>query len=507
MLERSAGILLHVSSLPSEYGIGDCGPSAEQFIDFCREAGQRYWQLLPLNPVEEIYGNSPYSSRSAFALNPLFISPRRLEDAGWISAADLPSAEGLDASIVRFQAVRAFKQPLVEAGFRRYQQGGHPQTDAYHRFCETEKDWLNDFALFCVIKDQMQGRIWYEWPAALRDRDLKTLADFTASHAQELEKIKLVQFWAFDQWQALKAYANRQGVELIGDMPIYVSDDSADVWSRPDLFRLDAGRKPAVVAGVPPDYFSETGQRWGNPVYDWPVMQKNGFAWWLKRLRYNLKLFDIVRIDHFRGLIGYWEIPAHEPTAVNGRWEPGPGDAFFTAVQKAFGQIPIIAEDLGIITPDVTAAMERFKIPGMKVLLFAFGGDMKTHPYLPEQYTQDCVVYTGTHDNNTVAGWWLRDAQEQERKNLEQYLGHPVDPQTLPWELTALAYRSQAALALIPMQDLLNLGAQARMNVPATVGGNWQWRMQKDGLSKGLAERLRTLTAECRRAHAAGAAV
>ena len=498
MLNRSAGILLHLSSLPSPYGIGDCGSSAERFVDFSRQAGQRYWQLLPLTPVEGIYGNSPYSSRSAFAFNPLFISPERLQKAGWITPKDFPPLKDVDDEVVRYSAVGAIKDVLFSAGYRWLKQG-HSQVGEFQRFCKDQSAWLDDFALFNVIKDAMQGKIWTEWPVAFRDRDSKTLRDFAAEHRESLEKIKLIQFLAFDQWRQLKSYGNSQGIEFIGDMPIYVNDDSADVWANPHLFRLNADRRPKFVAGVPPDYFSVTGQRWGNPVYDWPVMKKDGFSWWLKRLRHNLQLFDIVRIDHFRGLIGYWEIPAEEPTAVNGHWEPGPGNDFFHAIKKEFGQIPIIAEDLGIITPDVTATMERFKIPGMKVLLFAFGGDLKTHIYLPEQYTEDCLVYTGTHDNNTVIGWWKKDATPHEKKNVAEYLKTAVDPKKLPWQLTELAYRSKAAVAIIPMQDLLSLGTEARMNVPATSSGNWQWRMRKEHLSADLAARLSALTRESRR--------
>ena len=494
MLQRGSGILLHISSLPSRFGIGDLGPEAFAFVDFLSEAKQKYWQILPLNPTEMVYGNSPYSSPSAFAGNPLFLDPEALVTAGWLNAQDLASTPTFPSGSTDFAKVSSWKGDILQKAFIRFREAPTGRKKDYERFYKQNAFWLDDYAMFMVIKESFKGRIWNTWPEDFCLHRKKALEKARAEYSEKIEKIMFVQWLFSQQWTILREYARKKGVKLIGDIPIYVNFDSVDVWAHPENYKLDASGNPIFVAGVPPDYFSETGQRWGNPVYDWEHLKKDRFGWWVSRVEHTLNFFDYIRIDHFRGLIGYWEIPAEEETAVNGKWVQGPGDDLFRRLQKRFPDIPIIAEDLGVITEDVTEAMERFGFPGMKVLLFAFGGDLEKHPYIPENYEPRCVVYTGTHDNNTVKGWYENDATDEEKQNLSGYLKKDIDLNALPGDMINMAMRSVAQVALIPLQDVLGLGGEARMNTPATVTGNWEWRFSKDLLKEELAQRLSRIT-------------
>lgn len=495
MFKRSSGVLLHVSSLPSEFGIGDFGPSAYRFVDFLKSAGQHCWQILPLNPTDAVYGSSPYSSISAFAVNTLFISPELLRQEGWLTADELKIRPDFSDSKVNYETVQEYKATLFAQAFACFF-GQKKRQKEYQTFCREQAFWLDDYVLFAVLKRHFAGAIWNRWPTEFVSRNPAFLNKFSSQHQAELDQLKFLQYVAFVQWRELRRYANQHGVALVGDIPIYVNFDSADVWGSPRFFKLNDRCDPVFVAGVPPDYFSVTGQRWGNPVYDWAALKADGYAWWLRRIKHNLSLFDYIRIDHFRGLVAFWQIPAEEKTAVKGEWVAVPVDDFLSTVAKSFAHLPIVAEDLGIITPDVTAVMEKFGLPGMKILLFAFGGEMKTHPYIPENYSSHCVVYTGTHDNNTVRGWVEHDASAHEKQNLAAYLGRPVAPQDLPWALAQVAMRSKAVWAVLPMQDLLGLGAEARMNVPSTTLGNWQWRARPADFSQPLAQSLRQLTVQ-----------
>ena len=492
MLKRSSGVLLHVSSLPSPFGIGDMGPGAFRFVDFLSAAQQKYWQILPLNPTDAVYGSSPYSSVSAFAVNMLFISPESLVEEGWLSKGDLADHPVFEDGRVNYELVAQYKADLFPKAYAKLKAGKNQKE--FQAFCEAQSFWLDDFASFIILKIIFKGTIWNQWPSPLIKREASALAHFRHEQKDSLERIKFYQYLAFSQWAKLKKYAASKGVQLIGDIPIYVNYDSADVWGNPQLFKLDKDLNSVYVAGVPPDYFSETGQRWGNPVYRWDILHQTNYDWWLKRVGHNLKLFDCLRIDHFRGLVAFWQIPAFEKTAVRGEWCDVPTEDFLNAIKRKFPSLPIIAEDLGIITPDVTAVMEKFQLPGMKILLFAFGGDLKTHPYIPENYTENCVVYTGTHDNNTVRGWFENDTSEHEKNNLYTYLGAQPSSRQLPWMMVEMAMKSKASLSIVPLQDLLGLGKEARMNVPATVGGNWEWRALEADFRPPLVKNLRTLT-------------
>jgi 4-alpha-glucanotransferase len=496
MLTRGSGILLHISSLPSEFGIGDLGPAAYRFVDFLHASKQRYWQILPLNPTNPFLGNSPYSSHSAFAGNPLFISPDLLVQDKFLTDQEVAPYRLPVTDEVDYHDVNQRKFGLLEKAFLNFQSASHHWQEAFASFFEDHAYWLEDYALFMLLKEYHQGAVWNQWSSEIRDRHQGAMDEYRRQFAAHLQRIYFQQFLFCKQWATLKAYGNQRHVQIIGDIPIYVNFDSSDVWAHPTLFKLKRDRSPSYVAGVPPDYFSATGQRWGNPVYDWKHQKETGYDWWMKRVYHNLTFFDLIRIDHFRGFVAFWQIPVNATTAIQGEWQSGAGDDFFQKLQKVYPQLPIIAEDLGIITPDVTAVMERFGFPGMKVLMFAFSGDNKTHPYIPDNFTRNCVVYTGTHDNNTVLGWYLHDITEREKENLRDYLKEPPVPELIAWQLIELAMHSLADIALIPMQDLLGLDDSARMNTPATVSGNWQWRMSPEALTKDLADSLARLTKE-----------
>lgn len=498
MLKRGSGILLHVSSLPSDYGIGDLGPGAYDFLDVLKAARQRYWQVLPMNPTDSIYGESPYSSPSAFACNPLFISPVRMYEAGWLTKDEAvgvcPSGRQVD-----FATARDIKRRVLQKGFERFDQGKESK-ESFQEFCRRQSFWLNDYAMFMVLKQLYLGKRWDQWPAEIRKREPAARVAFQKKYVKELEAVKFGQFIFWQQWQVLRAHCHELGVQLIGDIPIYVNDDGADVWAHPHFFKLNSRLRPNFVAGVPPDYFSATGQRWGNPVYDWEKLKEEGYEWWMQRLARQFELFDVVRIDHFRAFEAYWEIPVKEETAVNGQWVDGPKAAFFEILQERFSGLPIIGEDLGIITPEVTALMQRFSIPGMKVLQFAFSDDdMEHHPYLPHNYQQNCVVYTGTHDNNTTVGWFREEAHEREREHLKTYLGKEPSDGTISWDLIRLAANSVADLSIVPLQDILALDSADRMNRPGTVEGNWAWRYVPGQIPEEAVEQLLLLTEEAQR--------
>lgn len=494
-LPRSSGILLHPTSLPGRWGIGDLGVAAYQFVDFLESAGQRLWQILPLGPTG--YGNSPYQSLSSFAGNPLLISLDRLVEEKLLEPGDLPAESELPEGIVSadrvdYNAVTDFKMPLLRRSFACFQHGASPaHTVAFQEFCAANAVWLDDYALFVAIKEAYDGASWDAWDQDIATRKPDALERWRERLAEQAEVQKYFQYLFFSQWRELKAYANERDVRIIGDMPIFVAYDGADVWADPELFYLDDKGRPTVVAGVPPDYFSETGQLWGNPLYRWDRMAANGYAWWMRRIKSTLDMVDIVRLDHFRGFEAYWEVPAGEETAVNGRWVKGPGPALFKKLEQDLGELPIIAEDLGLITPEVETLRDAFNMPGMKVLQFAFG-DNARNPYLPHNYTSNYVVYTGTHDNDTTLGWFLsRGSDEQEA--VQRYLGR--DGSDICWDMIRLALSSVADMAVFPLQDVLRLGSEARMNIPGQAEGNWGWRYQAEMLDPGLAQGLRLLTA------------
>lgn len=493
MDRRGSGILLHITSLPSRYGIGDLGPSAYRFADFLAQSRQSYWQVLPLNPTSTDCGNSPYSSHSVFAGNPLLISPDLLLQEGRLEHSDLGKLPSFPVERVDYNGVSRYKKGLFNKAYERGKER-LSHDPAFARFCRENPVWLEDYSLFLALKAYFHDASWTDWPVELRDRRSDALKQWALRLHEEIQRERFSQFLFFQQWSALKQYCRSRSVSVIGDLPIYVNYDSADIWANPEIFKLDGKKRPAAVAGVPPDYFSATGQLWGNPVYNWDALQATRYAWWMRRLDHNMSCFDKVRLDHFRGLVACWEIPAGESTAIHGQWvRAAPEDFFATLVQRLPAD-SVLAEDLGVITTDVRALMERFGLPGMKVLLFAFGGDLASHPYAPHNYTRNCVVYTGTHDNNTILGWFLQEASPDERKRLCAYVGRELSAGQAAGELIRLALMSVADTAIIPMQDLLNLGAEARMNRPATTERNWEWRFIPEQITPELTARLAQLT-------------
>jgi len=498
MFTRSSGIILHVSSLPSICGIGDFGPAAYQFADFLSASRQKYWQILPINPTDAVYGNCPYSSPSAFALNTLFISPELLLKDGLLKKDELNAlSHPVHLDRVDYVTVIELKTKLFDQAFARFKNTAMEKGE-FNAFCIEQNYWLDPYAFFVLFKKRFNGQIWSDWPEDVRERRKDILREFAAKFPDDIKKIKFLQFIAFKQWKELRAYIRGKNMAFIGDIPIYVNEDSADVWANPEIFKLDEKMKPIVVSGVPPDYFSKTGQRWGNPVYDWDKIKKTDYKWWMKRIGHNLDLFDTIRIDHFRGLMEYWEIPASEPTAINGHWEKGPGNDFLSHLQKTFPGVSVIAEDLGLITPDVHEAMHQFKLPGMKILHFAFNGDLK-HPYLPENFQEQCAVYTGTHDNNTTKGWFRKDAAVYEKEFLQKYLKKHIDENNVSDALMEIAFTSRAVLSIVPMQDVLNHDENSRMNIPGTVYNNWEWRMTPQDFIENTSAHLAQITRNSQR--------
>jgi 4-alpha-glucanotransferase len=496
---RSSGILLHPTSLPGPFGIGDLGDEAYRFVDFLVASGQSLWQVLPLGPTG--YGDSPYASYSAFAGNTLLINPQRLVAAGLLDQNDLSHTPAFSEARVDFEAVRPFKEQLLRKASDRFKQStDRALRQGFDDFCQSSAAWLEDYALFRALKDAHGGKAWNEWDVPLVQRDALALARAREALRDEVEAQKFYQFLFFKQWFDLKTYCNERGIKLIGDVPIFVAEDSADVWTNPDQFKLDQDGKPEVVAGVPPDYFSETGQLWGNPLYNWDQMRARGFQWWIERLHATLQTVDILRLDHFRGFVACWEIPGGDKTAEQGHWVEAPGRELFNEIKEALGELPIIAEDLGVITPAVEQLRDEFGFPGMRVLQFAFGGDTKNRD-LPHNYQPNVVVYTGTHDNDTTVGWFKSSAGdgstraakqiEREREFCLEYLN--TDGRAIHWDFIRAALASVADTAIVPLQDVLGLGAEARMNLPASESGNWAWRFKADALSEEIATRLREL--------------
>jgi 4-alpha-glucanotransferase len=525
LLPRASGILLHPTSLPSYFGIGELGSNALGFIDFLAATGQQFWQVLPLGPTG--YGNSPYMCYSAIAGNPLLISLEVLRADGLLNDQDLAHYPHWGADRVNFDGVLAAKMPLLRRAFERFKELEPPPPepvpapppaqdsldislpteldveelvteptihlkDLHAEFVQAKAHWLADYALFMALKTAHNNQSWYEWEPAIAHREAAALAEWRTRLADEVAFHEYLQFEFFRQWGRIKAYANRNHVQIIGDIPIYVAHDSVDVWADPKNFQLDPQTGAvAHMAGVPPDYFSETGQLWGNPVYDWDHLQKTGFAWWINRFEAMLDTVDWIRVDHFRGFEAYWSVPKGEKTAINGTWVEAPGQAFFAALQAKLGKLPILAEDLGVITPAVEALRDGFELPGMKVLQFAFGSD-PANVFLPFNYPRNCLVYTGTHDNNTTVGWF-DGLEDWERRNLMAHIG-TVTSDGIHWDLIRVAMGSVAQLAIVPFQDVLGHGEPSRMNFPGKAEGNWEWRYQEEMVNQGVRDRLRWLT-------------
>jgi 4-alpha-glucanotransferase len=497
---RSSGILLHPTSLPGPYGIGDLGPEAYAFADFLEAAGQSLWQVLPLGPTG--YGDSPYACYSAFAGNTLLVSPDQLVADGLLTPEDLANLPTFEAERVDFEAVHKHKDTILRQAFASFNRSVDANVrDAFAEFCRRNVSWLDDYALFRALKDEHGGVAWNEWESSFVRRDPAALEAAKKELGEQIEAQKFYQFLFFRQWFALKTYCNKRGIKLVGDIPIFVAHDSADVWTNPDQFKLNEDGTPIVVAGVPPDYFSATGQLWGNPLYNWERMRADGFKWWIERVRATLDTFDIARIDHFRGFAACWEIPGGDKTAERGRWVEAPGKELFTAIREALGEPPIIAEDLGVITPDVEALRDDFGFPGMRILQFGFSSDTKNID-LPHNYHKNVVVYTGTHDNDTAVGWFssvagegsTRDAQqiEREREFCLKYLN--TEGKEINWDFIRAVLGSVADTAVVPLQDALGLGTEARMNLPNSTEGNWAWRIKPRALTGEIATRLRGLT-------------
>jgi 4-alpha-glucanotransferase len=491
LASRSSGILVHPSSFPSRFGIGDFGEEAYNFIDFLVESGQKIWQILPLGPTG--YGNSPYMCYSALAGNPSLISPDKIVEAGWLSTEDLVNLPDFPLDRVDYDLVITTKIPLLQKAAKNFKlQSTRENLAEYSEFCQQET-WLDDYALFMALKDAHTGESWHLWEADIAQRQPEAMEKWRAKLSEEIHYHKFSQYLFFSQWQALKDYANENEVKIFGDIPIYVSHDSADVWAQPKIFCLEEETgEVAKMAGVPPDYFSETGQLWGNPVYNWEELEKTNFQWWIDRVKATLQQVDILRIDHFRGFEAFWAVPKGEETAIEGEWIEAPGDKLFTVLKEKLGELPIVAEDLGVITPEVEALRDKFQFPGMKILQFAFDSD-RANPFLPFNYLQrNCVVYTGTHDNDTTAGWyWARSIEEQAR--VSNYLGC-IEPEGIHWSLIRLAMGSVANTAIFPLQDIFGLGTDSRMNIPSVAEGNWSWRYSADMLIPWLSDRLKHLT-------------
>jgi 4-alpha-glucanotransferase len=496
---RSSGILLHPTSLPTRFGIGDFGPSAYEFVDFLARAGQSTWQVLPLGPTG--YGDSPYQCFSAFAGNPLLISPELLVAESLLSADDLELFQELSADQVDYPRVGQLKRPLLRKAYQEFKTKSADE-EHFNGFKRRHRNWLEDFALFMALKDAHDGVAWFGWEKEFVRRDAAALQRARQQFSEEIETHNFAQYMFFRQWTRLRQHCTDRRIRIMGDLPIYVAHDSADVWTNPEFFLLDENGNPKKVAGVPPDYFSATGQLWGNPIYNWEKLRETGYRWWIERFRAVFQLFDIVRVDHFRGFEAYWEVPAGEATAINGRWTKAPGVEVFATVQNMLGDLPIVAENLGVITPEVEAIRHRFHFPGMAILQFAFGTDPQGWTFRPHNYSRDLVAYTGTHDNDTIVGWWTssgagdstRTGQDihNEREYASKYLntnGHKIH-----WAFIQALMTSVAKTVIFPLQDVLGLGSEARMNIPSKLGGNWRWRFCGGMLTDDMCQHLKELT-------------
>lgn len=496
--QRSSGILLHPTSLPGPHGIGDFGPEAHQFVDFLQSAGQKLWQVLPLNPTG--YADSPFQCFSASAGNPLLISLDLLADAGLLNQSELdPQPFPLES--VDYEAASHFKMPLLRKAAQNFLTNADAENaEKFERFVRVNASWLDDFALFMAVKEAHGMAAWTEWPDDIASRSPDAIESWSERLSSEIAAHKFFQYEFFRQWQALRAYGRERNVQIIGDVPIYVAHDSADVWANRQFFLLDEHGRPAQVSGVPPDYFSATGQLWGNPIYNWARLRETGYAWWVERMRSALRLYDFVRIDHFRGFEAYWEVPAGATTAMHGRWVKGPGRGLFAVLREKLGDLPVIAENLGVITPEVEAIRHEFGLPGMAVLQFAFGNDPQAPSFKPHNYVRELVAYTGTHDNDTIVGWWTSrggdstrtpDDVAKEHAYAQAYLGFKDEP--INWVLIRSIVASVANTAITQMQDVLGLGSEARMNLPGKARGYWRWRMKPGAASQQIAARLNEL--------------
>ena len=503
---RRSGIILHPTSLPGPHGIGDLGDSAYWFVDALEEMKQSIWQILPLGPIG--YGNSPYMCLSAFAGNPLLISLNLLAADRLLKADDLQNAPVFPIGFVDYDKAEEYKTALLaKAADSFFNDKEHFLLPEFNDFCDSNKDWLDNFALFCALKQAHQNSVWTKWEKELVLRKDCVIDAARIRHEKKIRFYKFIQFIFFKQWLALKKYANKKGVLIVGDAPIYVAHDSADVWADPELYFLDQAGNPTVVAGVPPDYYSSTGQRWGNPIYRWQLMKEHGFSWWIKRIKLLLTQVDLIRIDHFRGLEAYWEIPAEAETAMKGMWIKGPGASFFKAIQNELGEVPFIAEDLGVITPEVEALRDQFGLPGMRVLQVAFSTDAKASDYQPHNYIENCVAYTATHDHNTTVGWFTAvpgaettqtpKEVESERQDVRKYLNS--DGQEIHWDMIRAAIESKADFSIYPLQDIMGLGSDARMNRPGQLSSNWQWRFAKEMLTDEMIKRMAGLVRSSKR--------
>jgi 4-alpha-glucanotransferase len=497
---RTSGILLHPTSLPGRFGIGELGPEALRFAEFLAAAGQRLWQVLPLGPTG--YGDSPYQCFSAFAGNPLLVSLDLLEAEGLLMPADLADTPAFPETEVDYGPVIDFKRSALARAFSRFRAVAGPEPrEAFERFSREQAAWLDDFALFMAVKSAHGGVAWTDWDREIAARRPDAIEKWKREKADEIEATRFTQYLFFHQWAELRRHCHARHLRIMGDVPIFVAHDSADVWAHPELFHLDEAGRPTVVAGVPPDYFSSTGQLWGNPLYRWDELARTRYAWWIERMRSTLSVVDLIRLDHFRGFEAYWEIPASAPTAATGQWVKGPGAALFDALHSALGTLPIVAENLGVITPEVEALRERYGFPGMAILQFAFGGDPQSSTFIPHNHTRDRVVYTGTHDNDTVVGWWTSgigestrtpEEVEAEREFARRYMHS--DGKEIHWDFIRTLLGSVAELAIVPLQDVLGLGSEARMNVPAWPSGNWRWRFTAGALTPEIRRRLREMT-------------
>lgn len=492
MLSRSSGILLPIFSLPSPFGIGDLGPGAFRFVDFLDAAGQRIWQILPLNPTEAAFDHSPYHSVSCFAFNPLLISPEVLSAEGLLDPTDLNPPNRLPEGRVTYDAAMMFKHQLLEKACLRFRQ--RLPESGYERFCAENAFWLEDYALFRALSIRHAAIPWNRWPQKIRNRKPSEMALLRETLHEPVENLKIEQYLFYGQWMRLLNHCRGKRVHLFGDIPIYVPFHSADVWAHRELFKLDRRHRPLGVSGVPPDYFSADGQLWGHPVYNWEALQQTRYDWWIRRIAHQMAVFDAVRIDHFRGLVAYWEVAAGEITAKRGRWVAAPSEDFFSELQRRFVSLPLVAEDLGHITADVRETMQRYGLPGMRVLLFGFSGAPALNPNAAHNIPEHCVVYTGTHDNNTVRGWFGKEASRSEKHRLSVVSGRSIAAREIAWELIRLALLSPARWSIFPVQDLLGLGAAARMNTPGQSGGNWRWRMTAGQMDALPVKRLLEMT-------------
>ncbi len=501
LTERASGILLPVTSLPSRHGIGDFGESAYRFADFLARTNQKFWQILPLTPVEQGLGNSPYSSISAFAGNTLLISLEKLAQQGLLNSVDIETPPEFPFSRVDYPAVRAHKEPLLALAFENFSKINDENAQKqFEHFCQQEAYWLDDYALFKCLRDRHNQHAWVDWEPELVNREPEALDKAQAEMDEPIRREKFFQYLFFQQWHELKAYCNNKNIYLFGDLPIYVNYDSVDVWVNSRLFKLNDEKKPYVVAGTPPDRFSTTGQLWGNPVYNWDALKEQDFAWWMSRIGQTLKLFDLVRLDHFLGFVNYYEIPAGDETAVNGHWMLAPAEEFYAALTANFPDPPIVVEDLGTISPEVITFVTRHQLPGMKVLQFAFTGDEEMNPHLPHNHNNRCVVYTSLHDTNTMRGWWRTEASEHEQFRFGSYAKQEINEYNVADASLRMAMHSRANLVVIPIQDLLNLDERSRVNIPGTAMNNWEWQLTDEWEWPEGEYRLRELVHESGRA-------